>query len=74
MWWSWALAAVGVTGIYLTTRHMWQGFLIGICAQVLWVAYAVVTNQWGFLATAFAYGAVNAVGLRRWLVNKRDLP
>lgn len=66
-WWSWLLTMVGVTGIYLTTRRMWQGFLVGLAAQLLWVAYALATHQWGFIVSALAYGTVNAIGLRAWL-------
>ena len=64
--WSWVLTAVGVTGIYLTTKRLWYGFAVGLCAQVLWVSYAIATQQWGFIASAFAYGTVNALGLWRW--------
>lgn len=72
MWWSWALAAVGVTGLYLTTRKDWRGYAIGLMAQSLWVSYAVATGQWGFIATAIAYGAVNAIGLRKWRAEQRE--
>ena len=66
VWWSWLLTVVGVTGIYLTTKRLWYGFAIGIFAQTLWVSYAIATEQWGFIASAFAYGSVNALGLWRW--------
>lgn len=65
-WWSWLLTVVGVTGIYLTTKHLWYGFLIGVLAQFLWISYAIATQQWGFIVSAFAYGTVNAIGLWRW--------
>ncbi|AEK06684.1 PnuC-like nicotinamide riboside transporter [Mycobacterium phage DirtMonster] len=65
-WWSYLLTAVGVTGIYLTTRKLWWGFAIGLVAQVLWTVYAVVTHQYGFLFSVLAYGSVHALGLWRW--------
>lgn len=65
-WWSYLLAAIGVGGIYLTTRRMWQGFAIGVAAQLLWFAYALITHQYGFFISALAYGCVNALGLHRW--------
>lgn len=64
--WSWALAAVGITGIWLAGRNNKLGWAIGLGAQVLWVAYAVATSQWGFLATAFAYGFVYGRNWLRW--------
>lgn len=66
MWWSWILAAIGVTGLYLTTKKLAVGFAVGVLVQVLWIAYAITTNQFGFIASALAYGAVNALGLYRW--------
>ncbi|ACH62879.1 PnuC-like nicotinamide riboside transporter [Mycobacterium phage Tyke] len=65
-WWSYLLTAVGVTGIYLTTRKLWWGFALGLVAQVLWAVYAVVTHQYGFLFSVLAYGSVHALGLWRW--------
>lgn len=72
MWWSWALAAIGVTGLYLTTKKLAVGFAVGVGVQVLWVAYALVTSQYGFIASALAYGTVNALGLYRWTRTDRE--
>ncbi|MCX5066592.1 hypothetical protein OOJ91_11960 [Micromonospora lupini] len=65
-WWSWALAVVGVFGLYLAGRRSPWGWAVGIAAQVLWLAYSVVTRQWGFLASAVAYGWVYTLNFRRW--------
>lgn len=67
-YWSWVLAAVGVTGLYLAGRKIWWAWLIGLAAQVLWVAYALATAQYGFLVSAFAYGWVYALNARRWFL------
>ena len=61
--WSWALAGVGILGIYLAGRHKASGWLVGASAQVLWFAYAIVTRQWGFIFTAIAYAAIY---LKNW--------
>jgi nicotinamide riboside transporter PnuC len=66
MWWSWTLAAIGVTGLYLVTRRNWRGYVLGVGVQALWIVYAVVTTQWGFIASALVYGAVNMIGLVGW--------
>lgn len=66
MWWSVVLAAVGVLGLYLTTRKMAAGYAVGVGVQVLWITYAVVTAQYGFIFSALAFGAVNALGFYKW--------
>lgn len=64
--WSWVLTAVGMTGIYLTTQKKIIGFAIGLSAQFLWITYALVSNQYGFIVSAFGYGFINMLGLIRW--------
>lgn len=51
-WWSWLLTIVGVTGLYFAGRRRALGWAIGLGAQALWLAYAISTRQWGFLASA----------------------
>lgn len=73
VWWSVLLTLVGVTGLYFLTKKKWYGFAIGVGAQVLWLAYAITTKQWGFLGSCVAYGAVNVIGLRAWLKSRSDV-
>lgn len=72
--WSWILAAVGITGIWLAGRNNKAGWAIGFAAQFLWAAYAVVSQQWGFIATAVAYGAVYGRNWLRWRRQERERP
>lgn len=65
--WSWVLMAVGVTGLWLAGRGIWWSWFVGLGAQVLWLAYAIVTGQWGFIVSAFAYGFVYARNGVRWM-------
>lgn len=65
-WWSWLLAGVGVTGLYLAGSKSRWGWAVGLAAQVLWVAYALATSQLGFLLSALAYGWVYARNFARW--------
>jgi hypothetical protein len=65
-YWSWVLTAVGVTGLYLAGRKIWWSWLIGLSAQILWLAYAVTTKQFGFIISAFVYGSVYASNARKW--------
>lgn len=65
-WWSWLLMVVGVAGMYTAGRRLWWGWLIGIGGEVLWLAYAISTRQWGFIPFAIAYGVVYAKNARDW--------
>jgi hypothetical protein len=56
--WSWALASVGLTGLWIAASRPRLGWSIALASQVLWVTYAVATRQWGFIATAVAYAVV----------------
>lgn len=66
VWWSIALAAIGIAGLWLAGKGLWQGWAVGIAAQLLWIAYAIATAQPGFIVSALAYGAVNTLNLVRW--------
>lgn len=65
-YWSYLLTAVGVFGLYLAGRKDRRGWMVGIGAQVLWIAYATATHQWGFYFSALAYGLINLRNLRSW--------
>src|SRR5690606_13472242 len=64
--WSLVLAAGGVLGLYLAGRKNLWGWAIGLAMQALWIAYAIVTEQYGFLLSAVAYGWVYGLNLGRW--------
>jgi uncharacterized membrane protein YobD (UPF0266 family) len=49
--WSWLLAVIGVTGIYF---------------EVLWITYALITKQYGFIFSAIAYAAVYIKSFIHW--------
>lgn len=65
-YWSWLLTAVGVTGLWMAGSGKWWGWGIGLGAQVLWLAYAVSTQQWGFVPACGVYGFMYFRNLRRW--------
>lgn len=66
VWWSISLAAIGILGIWLAGQKRALGWAVGVAAQLLWVAYAVVTGQWGFILSAVVYGAVYGLNWWRW--------
>ena len=69
--WSYLLTAVGVFGLWLAGRKSSGGWAVGVGAQALWIAYAVATEQWGFIASALIYGGV--YGRNFWLWRKAEL-
>lgn len=64
--WSVALAAIGILGLVLAGRKRSIGWAIGLSAQVLWITYALVTAQYGFILSALAYGSVYAKNFIAW--------
>ena len=64
--WSWALTLIGITGWWLVGNRLRVGFAVGFGVQFLWIAYAVTTRQWGFVASAFLYGGVAGRNWLRW--------
>lgn len=72
MAWSFVLAAVGIAGIYLAGRKSKWGWGLGLAAQILWLVFALTTDQYGFILTAVAYGAVYGKNLWQW--HQEDAP
>jgi hypothetical protein len=68
-WWSWLLTGWGIVGLVLAGRRRAIGWAVGLSAQGAWIAYAVATRQWGFIASALAYSAVYG---RNWLAWRKD--
>jgi len=70
-WWSYLLAAIGVSGLWFAGSSRKIGWAIGVGVQLLWIIYAVVSKQWGFIFSALAYGGVNIRNWRRWRREER---
>lgn len=66
MIWSFVLAAIGIFGIYLAGKKNKFGWLIGFSSQFVWIIYAVATQQYGFIFSAFAYAWVYGLNFRKW--------
>lgn len=56
--WSYALAVIGITGLYLAGNKNRWGWALGIFAQILWAYYGIATHQYGFLISCLGYGFV----------------
>lgn len=64
--WSWVLTAAGVGGMYLAGKKNKWGWIIGICSQFLWIAFAIATSQYGFIVASILYGTVYAKNFINW--------
>ena len=67
--WSWVLAFIGVSGIFLVGRKTIWGWLVLLTNEFLWIVYALTTKQYGFIFAAVAYGVVYVKSFIHW---KRD--
>lgn len=73
MVWSFVLAVIGIFGIYLAGRKSKWGWAVGLFAQLLWIAFAVVTEQYGFILSALAYGYVYGINFYKWQKEHKEL-
>jgi len=64
--WSWVLSIIGIVGMIMVGRKMWQAFVVLISAEILWVVYSIRTGQYGFILGATAYITIHAINTRRW--------
>lgn len=69
--WSIALSVIGIIGLHIAGMKSQWGWFIGLFAQMLWIIFAITTNQYGFILSACAYGLVNWNNLRKWRADKR---
>lgn len=70
-WWSVVLTALALTSTVLIGNKRTIGWAIASTSQILWVAYAMVTEQWAFIISAVLFGIMNARNYRRWRRDER---
>lgn len=70
LFWSVGLAAIGITGLILAGRYNLWGWFVGFVAQFLWIAFGILSGQYGFILSGIAYGAVYARNF--WLWRERE--
>lgn len=65
-WWSIALTAGALVSCWLVGDRRRVGYLVAIALQAVWLAYAVATEQWAFIASATVFAVVNTRNYRKW--------
>jgi hypothetical protein len=72
VWWSWVLSGLGGLGLWLTGRRLAVGWAVTMATEAVWVVYACVTRQWGFIPGAALYATVSAHAWRSWANDGRS--
>lgn len=72
-WWSWLLTVVGVTGFLLAANKVWWAWYVNLGCQGLWITYAIISHQPGFIAASLVYTVVFGRNAIRWTEEHRRL-
>jgi hypothetical protein len=67
---DWLVTAVGIVGFVLVGQRVWWAWWVNVANQILWAAYSVLTEQWGFLAGVAVYSAVFTRNAVKWTREK----
>lgn len=71
-WWSWLLAVIGVSGIYVVGNKNMLGWLVLCINECIWILYAIATKQYGFIVMAVAYASVYIKSYRQWKLEEKS--
>lgn len=69
---SLVLTLLGLISLLLLGMKSAWGWVVGLVDEVVWIAYAVLTRQWAFIASALAYGVFYTRGLLLWRASLRQ--
>jgi hypothetical protein len=67
--WSYCLAPFGLAGMILAGRRNAWGWALAFTTQGMWAAYAINTQQWGFLPGTLGYALIYARNFLRWRID-----
>lgn len=65
-YWPWLLTGLQVLALWSAGSKRWWGWLFGAAVQPPWIAYALVTGQFGFIPGCAISAAVQAYSFARW--------
>lgn len=63
---TWLVTIVGLTGFFLAGRKIWWSWYVNIGCQVLWVIYAITSQQYVFILAATCYTVVFTKNAISW--------
>lgn len=64
--WSWLLTALMLVFSWLCGKKIWWAWHYGLATQLLWIVFAVVTAQYGFILGAIASSVIFARNAVEW--------
>jgi hypothetical protein len=64
-YWPWLLTGLQVLALWSAGSPRWWGWLLGAAVQPPWIAYALVTGQFGFIPGCAISAAVQAYSYAR---------
>lgn len=62
----WVLSAMGLYCTYLVTKKVSYSWLASAVLQVMWIAYAIATAQWGFIPGPVIFIGIAVHGWWKW--------
>jgi hypothetical protein len=71
-YWGWILSLLGLAGFYVTGKKIWWGWWLNVGAQAVWYAYAIATQQWGFLVMTTMYTFMFTKNALAWTKEHRS--
>lgn len=69
--WDWILSIAGALGMWLVGKKRWWSWYVGIGTQGLWIMYALISQQYGFLASVALFGSVYVQNAYKWTKEHR---
>jgi hypothetical protein len=64
-YWPWLLTGTQVAALWAAGAHHWWGWPLGASVQPPWIAYALMTDQLGFIPGCMFSGAVQTLSFLR---------
>jgi hypothetical protein len=58
LYWAWVLTGLQVLALWAAGRRRWWAWLLGAGVQPVWIVYAVLTGQLGFVLGCLVSAAV----------------
>lgn len=63
---SWILAISGTAAMFVIGKKLVWGWLWFLFNEFMWITYALITKQYGFIFAAVTYGTVAIRSYIRW--------
>ena len=66
-WLPWVMSAATIWMTFLQGKKDWKAWLVGLCNQFLWLAFAIGTETWGLLPLNAVLWVLYFRNMRLWL-------